>query len=145
MRGFATGLVMSLALVPVSASAVVNGGFESSLTGWSVFPLTGVNPIRASAETAGFGITPTEGRFQGVIETSDIDGKTATEIEAFFGLSAGAISGFGQASPRGIAISQTVNVGPGDTLLGDINFLTNELVQGDPGYTTSPHSTTLRC
>jgi hypothetical protein len=43
----------------------VNGGFESSLTGWSVFPLTGVNPIRASAETAGFGITPTEGRFQG--------------------------------------------------------------------------------
>ena len=140
MRVPTIGLALGLVIAASPAAALVNGGFEAAppLAGWTVFPATGVNPIRATAEAAGFGITPTEGRLQGVIETSDIDGRTAAEVETFFGLAPGAITGFGQASPRGIAISQTVTVNAGDRLLGDINFLTNELVQGDPGYTTDP-------
>lgn len=140
MRIRSIGLALAFTVAASPAAALVNGGFEASppLAGWTVFPTSGVNPIRATAEAAGFGITPTEGRLQGVIETSDIDGKTAAEVETFFGLTPGAITGFGQSNPRGIALSQTVNVGAGDRLLGDINFLTNELVQGDPGYTTNP-------
>lgn len=140
MRIPTIGLALALSVTAAPAAALVNGGFEASppLSGWTVFPTTGVNPIRATVEAAGFGVVPTEGRLQGVIETSDIDGRTAAEVETFFGLTPGAITGFGQSNPRGIAISQTVNVGPGDMLLGDINFLTNELVQGDPGYTTNP-------
>lgn len=138
MRIPAIGLLVAMGLAASPAAALVNGGFEAGLTSWTVFPATGVNPIRATAEPAGFGVIPTEGRLQGVIETSDIDGKTDSEVETFFGLTPGAITGFGYASPRGIAISQTVNVGVGDMLLGDLNFLTNELVQGDPTYSTSP-------
>lgn len=140
MRVATIGLALAMTAAASPAAALVNGGFEAGppLTGWTVFPTTGVNPIRATVEAAGFGVVPTEGRLQGVIETSDIDGRTAAEIETFFGLAPGAVTGFGQSNPRGIAISQTVNVVSGDMLLGDINFLTNELVQGDPGYTTSP-------
>ena len=136
MRIRTIGLALALTAAASPATALVNGGFEAGppLTGWTVFPATGVNPIRATVEAAGFGIAPTEGRQQGVIETSDIDGRKAAEVETFFGLTPGAITGFGQSNPRGIAISQAVNVGVGDMLLGDINFLTNELVQGDPGY-----------
>ncbi len=136
--GLIISLLLIIGLAPLPVFALVNGGFEAGLAGWTVFPSTGVNPIRATAEPAGFGVIPTEGRLQGVIETSDVDGRTAAEMETFFGLTPGAIAGFGQSNPRGIAIGQTLDVAPGDTLLGDIDFLTNELVEGDPGYTTDP-------
>lgn len=133
-----TLIALMIACAAPARAALVNGGFEFGLSGWSVFPAAGVNPIRATAESSGFGILPTEGRLQGVIETSDIDGDPAAAIEAFFDLAPGAIDGLGFDDPTGIAIQQTVTVTAGDTLLGDINFLTNELVQGDPGYTTNP-------
>ena len=81
MRIPTIGLALALSVTAAPAAALVNGGFEASppLSGWTVFPTTGVNPIRATVEAAGFGVVPTEGRLQGVDFT--IDGR---EVGLYF-------------------------------------------------------------
>ena len=105
---------------------VVNGSFEAGLTGWSVFPTTGVNPIRADVKNSSFGVPPSDGSLQAFIETSDIDGALPAPLEALMGVAPGSIAALGD-SPQGIVLYQDVMVSAGDVLSFDYNMLTEEL------------------
>jgi hypothetical protein len=106
----------------VAHAAVVNGGFETgNLSDWT--------PIgSAKATGSGIGVTPTEGSFQGFIETTGNFTATAPVVVASLGVSGPAIAGLGAGSPtNGSGMSQVFTVTAGDMLSFDWNFLTDEL------------------
>jgi len=117
-------LITLCALVPARSSqgGVVNGGFEMGiLTGWT---LAG----SGQATGSGIGVTPTEGIFQGYIETTGNFTVSAPAVAASLGVTGPAISGLGAGVPvNGSGLSQNVIVSAGDTLTFDWNFLTDEL------------------
>ena len=106
----------------LSNAAVINGGFETgNLAGWT---LVGAGQATGS----GIGVTPTEGSFQGRIDTTGNFTALAPVVLASLGGSGPAILGLGAGVPvNGTGISQDVTVSAGDTLTFDWNFLTDEL------------------
>jgi hypothetical protein len=115
-------LVCALATPLLSYAGVINGDFETGdLTGWT---LAGFG----QAIGAGVGITPTQGSYQGYIETTGNLTDTAPVVAASLGISGPAIAAFGAGTPvNGTAISQDVTVSAGDTVSFDWNFVTAEL------------------
>ncbi len=118
-------MVVGAVTTPLFATdAVTNGGFESGdLTGWTRIGL-------GQATGSGIGVTPTEGSFQGYIETTGNLTALAPAVAASLGLSGPAIAALGAGTPvNGTGISQNVTVSAGDTLSFDWNFLTSELTE----------------
>jgi hypothetical protein len=116
-------LAMCGLAAPLSSSAaVVNGDFETgNLAGWT---LVG----SGKATGSGIGVAPTEGVFQGYIETTGNFTALAPAVVASLGVPGSAIIGLGAGAPtNGTGISQDVTVLAGDTLTFDWNFLTDEL------------------
>ena len=114
--------LLSLSTVLVAApsqAAVVNGSFESALSGWTS---TGVALVIDST----IGVAPTNGSFQAGLSTY---GSTvsASALEGFLGLSAGSLNALGNgAVTKGSAIKQTFTANAGDVISFDWNFLTSE-------------------
>lgn len=111
-----------LAAAAPARAAVVNGGFETgTVSGWTV-----VGSGHASDSTVG--VFPTEGSYQGYIETTGNFTALVPAVAASLGLTASTILGLGAGTPtNGTGISQVVTVNAGDTLTFDWNFLTDEL------------------
>lgn len=110
-------------LVPhVCSAAVVNGNFETgNLSGWT--PIGSAKVFGASV-----GVAPTEGVFQGYLETTGNFTALAPAVVASLGVPGSAILGLGAGTPtNGSGISQSLTVSAGDTLTFDWNFLTDEL------------------
>lgn len=116
-------VVVCAAIAPeVAHAGVINGGFETgNLSGWT--------PIGAAKATgSSIGVTPTEGSFQGFIETTGNFTATAPVVIASLGVPGPAIIGLGAGTPtNGSGMSQVLTVAAGDTLSFDWNFLTDEL------------------
>jgi hypothetical protein len=112
----------------LSRAAIINGDFETgNLTGWT---LAG----SGSASGTGIGVSPTDGSYQGEIETTGNFTVLAPAVVASLGVSGSAILALGAGTPvNGTALSQDVTVSAGDTLKFDWNFLTDELNE-DPMY-----------
>lgn len=107
-----------------SAAIVVNGSFETGLTGWTV--------VGGDTDTVGtvYGISPTDSSSQARLITS---GSVATDstLESGLGLTSGRLDtldgGTAPSAVNGTAIFQTVTgVVAGDELRFDWQFLTNE-------------------
>ena len=105
-----------------SRAAVINGGFETgNLTGWTLVGF-------GQATGSGFGVTPTEGSFEGRIDTTGNFAALAPAVVTSLGVSGPTIIALGAGTPtKGTGISQDVTVLAGDTLTFDWNFLTDEL------------------
>lgn len=105
-----------------STAAVINGGFEmGGLSGWTLIG-------QGHVETASVGVTPTEGTYQGYLETTGNYTALAPAVAASLGLSGPAIFALGAGPPtNGTGISQVVTVTAGDTVSFDWNFMTDEL------------------
>jgi hypothetical protein len=116
------GLALCAATPLFSHAAVINGNFETgNLSGWSSLG-------SAHVETAAFGVSPTEGTYDGYIETTGNFTASASAIVPFLGLTGSDIMALGQGAPtNGTGISQDITVSAGDTLTFDWNFLTDEL------------------
>jgi hypothetical protein len=116
------GLALCAATPLFSHAAVINGNFETgNLSGWSSLG-------SAHVETAAFGVNPTEGTYDGYIETTGNFTALASAIVPFLGLTGSDIMALGQGAPtNGTGISQDITVSAGDTLTFDWNFLTDEL------------------
>jgi hypothetical protein len=106
----------------VSRAAVINGGFETgSVAGWT--------PIGAShTADATFGVTPTAGTYQGILESTGNFTALAPAVVASLDVPGAAILALGAGTPvNGSGLSQDVTVAAGDTLTFDWNFATDEL------------------
>jgi hypothetical protein len=111
-----------------AAAVSVNPGFETGDTsGWTT---SGA----ASAVDASFGITPTEGSFQGLVSTGS-GAASAASFESTMGLTTGFLDGLlpfispntdGTVVTEASGIQQTFTAGAGDTLFFDFTFLTDE-------------------
>ena len=124
-------IVFSAALVTcvaghAGAAPILNGGFESGLSGWTSIGLV-------SAEGPQSGYVP-EGTKQGVLSTA-VDDSTYVSIddlEGFLGLTLGTLPGW---PVEGSAIYQDVTVQAGDVLTFKWGFNTEEpRVDGFPDY-----------
>jgi len=118
-----------------ATATVVNGGFESGGAGW-----TGIGD--AGIKQAGFGIAPDEGIRHALMTTHHPVQSESSEpilnggagpavdvssLEAFAGLSAGALAPLGDEGPvQGAAVKQSFSVAAGDTLSFRFNFLSEE-------------------
>jgi hypothetical protein len=116
------------------ASSVINGGFESGLTGWSaigdvstVGAPFGSGPIAGSSNA----LLTNHGDFSGGDAVSD------ASLEAFLGLGSGdldvlanSIDGDLPDAIEGSAIRQTFTAAAGDTISFDFNFITTEQTTG---------------
>lgn len=111
----------------VQAISINNGSFETGdFSNWDTIGSTDINVgITPTVETATeFGITPTHGTYQAVLETlQDETGVNSSTLEQFLGLSSGSLTG----AVEGSAIKQTITVNAGDKLTFSWNFLTNEV------------------
>lgn len=116
------GFALLAATPLISNAAVINGNFEiGNLTGWSSLG-------SAHVTTAAIGVTPTEGTYQGYIETTGNFTALSNAIIPFLGLTNSDIAALAQGLPtNGTGLSQDVTVSAGDTLTFDWNFLTDEL------------------
>ncbi len=107
-----------------SAAVVVNGSFETGISGWTI--------VGSDADSTGlvYDISPTDSANQGRLITSgNVASDSALELE--LGLVAGRLDtldgGAAPSSLNGTAIFQTVmGVAAGDELRFDWQFLTNE-------------------
>ena len=118
---------LTLLLIPsqITHAVTLNGSFETgNFDDWTT---TG----QTSVEDSGFGVTPTDGNQQAVLQTlQDSTGTTASEIETFLGLSTGTLTN--QGATEGSAIKQTITANAGDILSFSWNFLTDQ--DPDPTY-----------
>ncbi len=105
------------------AGQIINGGFETGdFSGWQTLGNT-------SIQTANFGISPTEGDFQALLENHPpgFNGIPTDQVESFLGMSSGSLSALGNGPViQGSAIQQTFAANAGDLLSFNWNFLTNE-------------------
>ena len=117
-------LLAALADAGVSVGGELLTGFEAGIPGdWATLGTV-------SAVDATFGIAPTEGKQQALLQAS---GATDTEIEAFFGIPAGTLDALigDQGATDGSAMKTTLTVKAGDTITFDFNFLDLEEFDGD--------------
>ncbi|WP_107667773.1 PEP-CTERM sorting domain-containing protein [Cyanothece sp. BG0011] len=129
----ASSLLLSLPEMS-RAAAIENGSFETGdFTGWQTIGQT-------SVDTSGFGVTPTDGTYQAVLETCHIDAlsqacddgiplSNATELENFLNLSENTLSDLGVT--EGSAIKQDIFINAGQVLSFSWNFLTDEFFPTD--------------
>jgi hypothetical protein len=122
---------------PVTRQGPVNGGFEQTpdFAGWQ----TSGNDLVLAADFH----APPEGAAQAVISNAQIPNNgtvpvSASALEAFLGLTAGALSKPGAAAVNGSAIKQDVTGNAGDIVTFKADFLTNETTKpiGDYGFVT---------
>ncbi len=114
--------LLSLSAVFVAApsqAAVMNGSFESGLTGWT--------KIGTAGSISAFGdAIPTDGSHQAGLTTYS-SGVSTDSLEGFLGLSAGSLNSLGNGQVTGgTAIQQTFTATAGDVISLDWNFLTIE-------------------
>ncbi|MHC5916737.1 MAG: PEP-CTERM sorting domain-containing protein [Nostoc sp.] len=111
---FAASLIM--ANTETVRATVLNGGFETgSFSDW-------ITTGQATVEDSSFGVTPTDGNYQSILETlNDSTGVSGSDLETFLELSPGSLG-----AEEGTAIKQTVNINAGDILTFDWNFLTDQ-------------------
>jgi hypothetical protein len=126
-------MVLGLSILPakIAQSAVLNGSFETgNFSNWDT-TATG----QTTVEDLGFGVTPTQGDYQAVLQTCFYDANSqacddgqslsdANTLESFLGLSTDYLSNLGVT--EGSAIKQSITVNNGDILTFDWNFLTDE-------------------
>ncbi len=122
MAVLARVLILAVAMPVAASAAVTNGTFETaSLAGWTKVG-------SGSVQTAAFGVTPTEGTYQGYIESTGNFTALAPTVAASLGVTGPTILGLGQGTPtNGTGLSQSVTVNAGDVLSFDWNFVSDEL------------------
>jgi hypothetical protein len=125
------GLVDGLAAVQRSSnvqggasntSTIVNGSFESGLSGWDRIG-------DARVVNSSFGVPVANGSSQALLTTANSRGgnQTQASIESFLSLSAGRLEPIAAGDAiAGSAIRQTVQAKRGETLTFNASFLTNE-------------------
>jgi hypothetical protein len=108
----------------VYAFNIQNSSFETgNFTNWEAIGQTTV-------EGSDFGVSPTNGNHQAVLETlQDTTGVNGADLETFLGLSAGNLTSFG--ATEGSVIKQTITVNAGDSLSFDWNFLSDDFQSED--------------
>jgi hypothetical protein len=122
----AVASIAALAVTTNANATIVNGSFESGLTGWTTFG-TNSTTTPATAGTSSAIITAVDG---GVIN--------ATALESFAGVSDAALasvkSGFKNFT-TGSAIQQSFSAAAGDKFSFDYRTLTNESIPSDWDFT----------
>ena len=120
-----TALLVALPLSISRGAVVLNGSFESGLSGWNV--------VGGEATTSGtaFGIAPTDMTTQANINNAGATAAADNVIEAALNLAAGRLDTLAGGGPpqatTGTAIYQTLTgVLAGDVLSFDWTFVTNE-------------------
>jgi len=105
-----------------SGAGVINGDFETGdVSGWTVIG-------SGHATGSSIGVTPTEGSYQGYLETTGNFTALAPAVVASLGIAGPDIIALGAGTPtNGSGMSQDVTVAAGDTLKFDWNFLSDEL------------------
>jgi hypothetical protein len=108
----------------VHAFNLTNSSFETrDFSGWT-------NIGQATVEDSGFGVTPTDGSYQAVLETLSLNtGASANELETFLELSSESLTSLG--AIEGSAIKQIITVNAGDSLSFDWNFLSDDFQNDD--------------
>jgi hypothetical protein len=101
----------------------LNLGFESGLAEWTTIGL--VEDVASASLPEGIGafnVTPTEGARFALLESGDFDSASTTELETFFGMSAGSLSQYG----GGSGLKRTFDLAEGDMWSFDWNFVAGE-------------------
>lgn len=108
----------------VHAFSLTNSSFETGdFSGWT-------NIGQTTVEDSGFGVAPTNGNYQAVLETLNLDtGANANQLESFLELTSGSLTSLG--AIEGSAIKQTITVNAGDSLSFDWNFLSDDFQNND--------------
>ncbi len=129
MKGQHSFIVLCCALLAASTvrADVVNGGFETGTTGWSIAG-------QGTAHDASFGVTPTHDTWAGYIENTGNGTIPAATMESLLHLPTGTVTGYVSGAPTvGTVMWQNVSVTAGQTLTFDWNFMSDELNE-DPIY-----------
>lgn len=110
------GLIVSTA--KTGNAAILNSSFETG--DFSQWETTG----QATVEDSSFGLEPSNGTYQAVLETlQDTTGTSGADLESFLGLTAGSLTSSGVT--EGSAIKQTFVANAGDILTFQWDFLTD--------------------
>lgn len=118
------GLIVSTA--KMGSAAILNSSFETG--DFSQWETTG----QATVEDSSFGLEPSNGTYQVVLETlQDTTGTSGSDLESFLGLTSGSLTSSGVT--EGSAIKQTFVANAGDVLTFQWNFLT-DLDPSEPDY-----------
>ena len=117
-------LALCALVAPLAAQGqIVNGGFEAGTTaGWTVIG-------QGTTKTSSFGVAPTAGTRMGYVDTTGNSTVLPPPIITALGLDTADIMGLaiGGAPTRGSCMYQDVTVAPGDIMIFDWNFCTDEL------------------
>ena len=122
------GFTLTTIASPCAYASPVNPSFEDGLTGW-----TSVGIVSTTGST--FGITPTHGVQQAIIQNQDAAGNGASglALEQFLGFSPGLFASIATAEVAdGAAIRTSFFAEAGSTLQFDWRFLTNEFPNAPP-------------
>ncbi|GJD19068.1 hypothetical protein RIVM261_040240 [Rivularia sp. IAM M-261] len=113
-----------IATEKVHALNLTNSSFETGdFSGWT-------NLGQTTVEDSGFGVAPTNGNYQAVLETLSLDtGASANQLESFLELTSGSLTSLG--AIEGSAIKQTITVNAGDSFSFDWNFLSDDFQNSD--------------
>lgn len=122
LKGLKMGLALGAMAIGFAAAqpaqaAITNGSFEAfpDFAGWST---TGNTTIQDSTYK-----TPTDGSVQALL-TNGTGAVSATSLESFLNLTAGALTSKG--ATNGSAIKQSITVAAGDVVTFNFDFATNE-------------------
>lgn len=106
-------------------AVVVNGSFEDPNAGFG-WDREGIGGIVGS----GFGVNPTDGAFQALLQTGDggvgNTGSSVADLATFLSITPADITAVAPNAFNGTAMSQAITVNALDTLTFDWNFLTAE-------------------
>lgn len=114
-----TGSFFMATVESAQALNLSNKSFETgNFDGWE-------NIGQATIQNSDFGVAPTDGIYQAVLETLDSElASEVTDLENFLFLSSGNLTSLN--ASEGSALKREITVNAGDILKFDWNFLTNE-------------------